>query len=162
VRPVSYFYASPKFGESGCDATGGCSQEILGIGTPAIWWATIPAILALLWFWISKRDWRAGAALLGIAAAILPWLPSDLHQRTMFLFYALPAVPFMVIGLTLCIGYAIGPENASPLRRQIGTALAGAYLLLVIANFFWLHPVLAGDVIPYTDWKLRMWFPSWI
>lgn len=38
----------------------------------------------------------------------------------------------------------------------------GPYALLVILNFSCLYPVLAADVIPYVDWRARMWLPSWI
>jgi dolichyl-phosphate-mannose--protein O-mannosyl transferase len=151
ARPVSYYYQSPQ----------GKSQEILAIGTPAIWWASMPAFIAALWFWVAKRDWRAGAALLGAAVAILGWVPSEFHHRTMFLFYALPALPFMVIALTLCIGYALGGPDSSPTRQVLGAAAAGGYLLLVVINFFYLYPILAAQVIPYTHWKSRIWFPSW-
>lgn len=160
ARPVSYFFTSPKAGVVGCDAAGGCAREILAIGTPAIWWASIPAFIAMVWFWIAKRDWRAGAALLGAAVAILGWVPSEFHHRTMFLFYALPALPFMVIALTLCIGYALGDPDASPTRQVVGASAAGGYLLLVVLNFFYLYPVLAAQVIPYDDWKARIWFPG--
>jgi dolichyl-phosphate-mannose-protein mannosyltransferase len=152
ARPVSYFYASP----------GGNAQEVLAIGTPAIWWASVPALVAMVWFWIAKRDWRAGAVLLGTAVAILGWLPSDFHHRTMFLFYALPAVPFMVIALTLCIGYAIGGPEDPPLRQTIGASAAGGYLLLVIMNFFYLYPILAASVLSQGHWHSRIWFNSWI
>ena len=39
-----------------------------------------------------------------------------------------------------------------PRRRQWGAAAAGAYLLLAVANFAWLLPVLSAEVIPYADW----------
>ncbi|MFL6238663.1 MAG: dolichyl-phosphate-mannose--protein mannosyltransferase [Actinomycetes bacterium] len=160
-RPVSYYFASPQSGQSGCKTAGGCSQEILALGTPAIWWASIGALIASVWFWIAKRDWRAGAALLGTGVAILGWIPSEFHHRTMFLFYALPALPFMVIALTLCIGYALAGPDASPTRQLVGASGSGAYLLLVIMNFFYLYPVLAAGVLSYSHWHDRIWFPSW-
>jgi dolichyl-phosphate-mannose-protein mannosyltransferase len=43
----------------------------------------------------------------------------------------------------------------------LGAAAAGGYLLLVVVNFFYLYPILAAQVIPYTHWKSRIWFPSW-
>jgi dolichyl-phosphate-mannose--protein O-mannosyl transferase len=180
ARPVAYYYQSPKAGEvvdgmqctakstvdskTGATVAGTCSQEVLGIGTPAIWWAAIPALAVMLFYWVGRRDWRAGAAFLGVLVTIVGWIPSDLHHRTMFLFYALPAVPFMVIALTLCIGYAIGPARASPFRRMFGTAAAGAYLMVVLGTFFiWSYPVLTAQVVTYDHWKNDlMWFTSWI
>ena len=43
-RPTSYYYESPKLGSSGCTVKS-CSEAILNIGNPAIWWAFIPAII---------------------------------------------------------------------------------------------------------------------
>jgi dolichyl-phosphate-mannose--protein O-mannosyl transferase len=33
---------------------------------------------------------------------------------------------------------------------------------VVVLNFFYLYPVFAAKVLPYADWRARMWFPSWI
>ncbi len=40
-------------------------------------------------------------------------------------------------------------------------AVAG-FLLLELALFAWNYPIHTAEVIPYTQWYLRMWFPSWI
>jgi dolichyl-phosphate-mannose--protein O-mannosyl transferase len=68
----------------------------------------------------------------------------------------------MVLSIVLVLGMIIGPSDAMPTRRVIGAAAAGAYVLIVLANFYYLYPVLAGDVIPYASWHARMWFNSWI
>lgn len=162
ARPVSYFYSSPKNGELGCTAASGCAKEVLAIGTPVIWWASIAALVAMLWLWAARRDWRAGTILVGVAAGIVPWMYSDLHRRTEFFFYALPALPFLVLALTMCAGVALGRRKANDVRRIIGATAVGGYLLLVVLNFFYLYPVLAAKVIPYPEWSARMWFGSWI
>ena len=151
ARPVAYFYETPR---------PGTSQAVLGIGTPAIWWASILALGGCVWGWISRRDWRAAFILVGFAVGYVAWFwPAD---RTMFLFYALPAVPFMCLAITYCAGLALGREGDSPGRRQVGAVGVGAYALLVVLNFFYLYPILAAKVIPYDDWHDRMWFSSWI
>ena len=33
-------------------------------------------------------------------------------------------------------------------------------LVLVVFAFFW--PVYTAQVIPYAEWRWRMWFPSWV
>jgi dolichyl-phosphate-mannose--protein O-mannosyl transferase len=161
-RPVSYYYpAGIGPGRYGCTVAS-CSREVLAIGTPAIWWASIPMLVGCLWLWISRRDWRGLAVVLLVAASILPWIPSDLHKRTMFLFYALPAVPFMCLGLALCAGWALGPAGASARRRILGATGVGVYVSLVVLNFAYLYPILAAQTLPYADWHSRMWFTSWI
>src|SRR5215472_671867 len=157
-RPVSFYYATPKT----CGVPN-CSQEVLAIGTPLIWYASIPVLLTLLVWWLARRDWRAGAVLIGIAAGYLPWFWFALHDhRTEFYFYAVTFVPFLVMGITLCLGLIIGPARAAPVRRGLGAALSGAYLLAVLWDFGYMYPVLAAQVIPYTSWLSRMWSHGWI
>jgi dolichyl-phosphate-mannose-protein mannosyltransferase len=158
-RPVAFFYASPSAGQNGCQVAH-CSQAILAIGTPAIWWASIAAIVTLAVWWLVHRDWRAGAVLLGIAAGWLPWFAFP--GRTKFFFYAVSFEPFLILAITLCLGLILGSASASPLRRGIGAAIVGGYLMIVVLNFFYLYPILAAKVIPYASWHARMWFSSWI
>jgi dolichyl-phosphate-mannose-protein mannosyltransferase len=157
-RPVSFYYATPKT----CGVPS-CSQEVLAIGTPLLWYASIPALLACLAWWLIRRDWRAGAVLMGVAAGWLPWIWFSLHDhRTEFFFYAVVFAPFLVIAITLCIGLIIGPAGAVPARRAVGAILAGAYVLAVLWDFAYMYPVLAAKVIPYASWLHRMWYHGWI
>ena len=158
TRPVSFYYATPKT----CGVPN-CSQEVLAIGTPFIWYVTLPMLATLLVWWLARRDWRAGAVLLGVAAGWLPWFWFALHDhRTEFYFYAVAFDPFLVIGITLCLGLIIGPARASPARRGLGAVVAGAYVLAVLWDFYYMYPVLAAQVVPYTSWLARMWYHGWI
>lgn len=162
ARPVSYYYpAGVGAGDYGCEVES-CSREVLAIGTPAIWWITIPVLLVLAWLWLAKRDWRPAAVLVMILTAILPWIRDDLDGRTMFLFYALPAVPFMCLGLALVAGWLYGGAAATARRRTAAAMGVGAYLAIVVINFAYLYPVLAAQTLPYEAWRARMWFTSWI
>ena len=151
ARPVSYWYTSPvPFS----------SMEILGIGTPAVWWAAIGGLLATTWRWVSRRDWRASLVLVCVAVAILPWFAAP--ERTMFLFYALPALPFLCLALALSAGMLMERvERLGAARGWAAGALAG-YLGLVVLNFFYFYPILAAKVIPTSSWQSRIWFSSWI
>jgi dolichyl-phosphate-mannose-protein mannosyltransferase len=161
ARPVSYYYpAGVETGDYGCEVAS-CSREVLAIGTPAIWWVMIPALFVLVWLWLAKRDWRPGAAALLVLTAIVPWVRDDLDGRTMFLFYALPATPFMVLGLALIAGWLLG-DGTSRRRRTAAAMGVGSYVALVVLNFAYLYPVLAAQTLPYEAWRARMWFTSWI
>jgi dolichyl-phosphate-mannose--protein O-mannosyl transferase len=158
-RPLSLFYSSASHA---CGAKN-CSQAVLAIGTPAIWWASIPALAFCVVWWLTRRDWRAGAVLAGVAAGWLPWFWYAWHDhRTMFYSYAVTFDPFLVIAITLCLGLIIGPAGAGVGRRGVGTGAVGAYLIAVLANFYYLYPVLAAKIIPYTSWLSRMWYHGWI
>ncbi|MCU1678780.1 MAG: glycosyl transferase family 39 [Frankiales bacterium] len=158
-RPVSYYYsAPPTCGDGG--AVTQCSRAILGIGTPLLWWGSIVAMVAVLILWARTRDWRAGAVLVMFAVAYLPWF--IWRDRTMFLFYMLPALPFMVLAVTLTLGMVLGRRDASPDRRFWGAVAAGTFVLLVAGNFAYFYPILAAQTMTYADWHAHMWFPFWI
>jgi dolichyl-phosphate-mannose--protein O-mannosyl transferase len=163
ARPISYYYPPGlKEGDLGCHAAH-CSREVLAIGNPTIWWLSVPVLLLLLWLWAARRDWRAGSLFVLTLTAIVPWLYDDIQrERTMFLFYALPAVPFMALGAAMVAGWAIGGPHASVRRRYSGTALAATYLVLVVLAFAFFYPVLAAQTLPLSDWQDRMWFHSWV
>ncbi|GAA2370768.1 phospholipid carrier-dependent glycosyltransferase [Nonomuraea africana] len=160
LRPVAFFYE----GRQNVCGVKDCSEAVLGVGTPVIWYGALAALIAMVAWYVSTRDWRAGAVLLAYLMGWLPWFYWAIaDNRTMFLFYAAPMVPFMVLALTLAAGLIIGPSTASPSRRMVGAAVTGAFALLALINFGWLYPVLAGEVIPYVDWNARMLFKSrWI
>jgi dolichyl-phosphate-mannose-protein mannosyltransferase len=160
ARPVLFFYTSPKTGELGCTAAGGCSRAVLDLGNPAVWWAGTAALLGALALWVARRDWRAGTAVVGFTVGFLPWVL--LSDRTMFVFYALPLLPFLILALTSMAALALGTPAASETRRIVGALAVGTYAMLVLILFSYFYPVLAGQVIPTGEWRGRMWFPGWI
>jgi dolichyl-phosphate-mannose-protein mannosyltransferase len=166
ARPVAYYYQSPH----GCGSAS-CSQEVLGVGNPALWWAAIPALIATAWSWIARRDWRGGAIILAFLFGWVPWIFEELNtvpgctpagdcHRTMFLFYMLPDVPFMALAVTMAIGLAIGHQTASSLRQVIGFSAVAVYLAVTVVLFGFFYPVLSARTITYAQWHERMWLRS--
>jgi dolichyl-phosphate-mannose--protein O-mannosyl transferase len=163
TRPISFYSSCLPPGDQCGKVASSTEQEVLAIGTPLIWWGATAALVVCLVWWLTRRDWRAGAVLLGVAAGWLPWLWFFWHDnRTEFYYYAVAFDPFLVLAVTLCLGLVLGPAQAGPNRRVAGAAVAGGYLLAVVANFYYLYPVLAGQTLPYTSWLARMWFSGWI
>ena len=140
--------------------TGPWVQEVLAIGNPAIWWLSIPAIVFCLAWWLTRRDWRAGAAVLGVAAGWVSWLP--FVSRTKFYYYALEFEPFVIICIVLCLGLILGSATAVPWRRWLGTGVVGVYVVAVVIVFWYFYPILAAKVIPYSEWYSHMWYKGWI
>lgn len=159
-RPVSYYFQSPKLGQDGCHSAGGCSQEILALGTPLLWWSACFALVYLLYRWALRRDWRAGAILCAVAAGWLPWF--HYQDRTIFYFYAVAFVPYLCLAVAMMVGAFLGPPGASEGRRMWGAVGAGTLVLLIIWNFIYFFPIYTGMTIPYSGWQARMWFDSWI
>lgn len=88
VHPIQY-WGSPR---TGAMARG----SIWAIGNPALWWpflALLPAAIVLA----VRGDRPLRLALAFFASEYLPWLPPG---RTEFLYYLLPAVPFMALVAT--------------------------------------------------------------
>ena len=158
-RPTSFFYEGPKRGQDGC-AVEQCSKAITSIGTISIWWLGAIAVFVLLYYWLLRRDWRAGAILAGLAGGYLPWF--NYQHRTIYSFYSIAFEPWVVLGAVFVLGLVLGPRGASWRRRQWGLYAVGAYLLLTLALFAWFWPIYTAQVIPQGDWSDRMWFPSWI
>jgi dolichyl-phosphate-mannose-protein mannosyltransferase len=158
-QPVQFYYAAPQYGEQGCTQVTGCVQDVLAVGTPAIWWASLAALAALAVWWFLRRDWRAGATLLAVAAGWLPWFA--FNARTEYFYYAVSFVPFLCLALALGIGLILGPPGASHRRRTVGAVIAAVYVLVVALNFAYLYPVLSGSPISDSAWLARMWFPAW-
>ncbi|KRV48861.1 hypothetical protein AQ490_23680 [Wenjunlia vitaminophila] len=158
-RPVSYYYDDPRQGFDGCEVER-CAREVLGIGTPLLWWTAVVALGYLLFRWALRRDWRAGAILCGVGAGYLPWFMYQ--NRTIFLFYAVVFVPFLCLAVAMALGALLGPARASEQRRMWGAVAAGVVVLLIVWNFIYFHPIFTGETIPVDGWRDRMWLDTWI
>lgn len=158
-RPTSYFYESPKLGSAGCTVKS-CSEAILNIGNPAIWWAFIPAILVGLFVFLLKRDWRFGALLLVFGAGYFPWFMYP--TRTMFYFYALSFEPFLILLLAGALGLCLSGARGSVVRARVGVTVVVLYLVGVLVLSAYFMPLWTAQVIPYEQWYSHMWFKSWI
>jgi dolichyl-phosphate-mannose--protein O-mannosyl transferase len=159
ARPTSFYYEGPKRGQDGC-VVSQCAKAITSIGTPTLWWGATIAIFVLLFMWALRRDWRAGAILAGLAGGYLPWF--NYQHRTIFSFYEVAFVPFVVLAVSYVLGLGIGGPGVSPRRRQIGLLAAGVFVVASVACFTFFYPIYTAQVIPYRQWQLRMWIPSWI
>ncbi len=149
-------------GRQGCDAPKGsdCLRQVLLLGTPALWWGSVLALLAAVVLWAGQRDWRFGVPVVGTAATWLPWFAND--DRPIFLFYAVMTVPFMVIASTLVMGKLVGHSPAPTARRTVGVVVAGSFFLLVLLNFAWFYPIYTDQLLTHSEWLDRIWFARWI
>ena len=160
-RPTSFYYRSYGLGEHGC-AVEKCSAAILSVGNPVVWGLGTAALVVVLLAWVLRRDWRAGAILAGLAAVWLPWF--NYQHRTIFTFYTIVMVPFIVLALVYALGIvwgtAIGNASARSLRvRRLAVAAILAAAVLVFAFYY---PIWTGTTIPYDSWRMRMLNPTWI
>ena len=150
-RPTSFFYESPK----SC-GTDNCSQEILAMGTPIIWWFGLVALFITVGYFIYRRERAAGLILVGLLSNFLPWFLFP--ERTTFYFYAIAFLPFLILAITYSFKLYLEDELRRPKRTQNLYAALGITALI----FAYFAPVYLGIVLPYEDWYSRMWLPSWI
>ncbi len=150
-RPTSFFYESPK----SCGAEN-CSQEILAMGTPIIWWFGLIALFITIGYYIVRRERSAGLILMALLSNYLPWLLFP--ERTTFYFYAIAFLPFLILAITYAIKLYLEDEVKQSKRLQNVYAALGLTALI----FAYFAPVYLGIVLTYDDWYSRMWLPSWI
>lgn len=146
-RPTSFYYQSG----TSCGAEE-CAQEILAMGTPLLWWGAIIAVAITLGFYIRTRNRSAEIALAGFAGTYLPWF--IFQDRTMFYFYSISTLPFLILALVYCFDLLLKYGNY---QRVIML-----FIFVVAINFIYFLPVYIGIEIPYSQWLNRMWLPSWI
>jgi dolichyl-phosphate-mannose--protein O-mannosyl transferase len=155
-RPTSFFYESPK----GCGAKD-CAQEVLALGTPILWWVGTISIAVVVGYWIKslinhRVDSAANLVVLGVVAGYLPWFA--MQQRTVFSFYAIIIEPFLILAIVYCAKLLL----ASGLKPAVSQSIVGGIFALIVLCFVFFIPLFTGQVITYEDWRLRMWFESWI
>ena len=146
-RPTSFYYES---GDS-C-GTGECAQEILAMGTPLLWWSAIIAVAITIGFYINTSNRSAEIVLAGFAGTYLPWF--IFQDRTMFYFYSITTLPFLILALIYCFDLLLKYGNY---QRVIML-----FIFVVAVNFIYFLPIYIGIEIPYSQWLSRMWLPSWI
>ncbi|RAV31742.1 dolichyl-phosphate-mannose--protein mannosyltransferase [Corynebacterium heidelbergense] len=156
----SLMYYNPK-------SDGGIHHVVLLVGTPAVWWPCVPALLWALWCLIIRHDARFTVPLVGFAAGFLPWLLN--LDRQMYLFYAVNLSPFVVILLALTMGQVVDwrlPVTShrrwiAALQSHAGIAVVVGYSALVVWNFLFFLPIYTAMPLDSWGWQSRMWLPSW-
>ncbi|MDO4613814.1 MAG: phospholipid carrier-dependent glycosyltransferase [Actinomycetaceae bacterium] len=145
------------------------------IGNPFLWWLGVAALLFVLVVLVWLRDWRAGYLVMGYAGLWAPWL--IYWDRTIFMFYTIVLVPFVVLSVVFLIGTfaghvqptrwplaawaeAMNPPRARVTKASQGIAIALGALIVACGVFF--LPVTAAWQIPREHWQWRMWLNSWI
>ncbi len=148
-------------GVDGCpaDSPETCLRVISAMGTPMLWWIGLLALVTALAFWLAGRDWRFSVPALCWLTPWIAWFPNA--DRPLFFFYAIMMIPFTCIALAMVCGKILGPAKADR-RRRIGAGVVTGITVLVIANFWFIYPILTDQLMTKSAWGMRMWFNSWI
>ena len=167
LRPISFYVKN----------IGTSTEQILAIGNPFIFWASVVALPYVLFAWRRTRDWRGGFLIVAFLGQYLPWF---VQTRPTFFFYVLPLVPFMVLAVTWACrdlsdakivvrehdtgAVAVNPETgeAAISTAHVYRPFVVAYMIAVVVVFWLFWPILTAGRI--TDLHLRtiVWFRRWI
>lgn len=145
LRPVWYYMGSGLPADT--------YASIAGFFNPVVCWLGAAAMLVLF---AKGLLGRATAAQRGVMVfflcQLLPWL---LVTRCTFLYHFFPCLPFLIIGLALCLQQA--EQTAPVLTRRVSAGI----LIAAAALLVWFYPVLAG--LPVSGaWAASLkWLPSW-
>jgi dolichyl-phosphate-mannose--protein O-mannosyl transferase len=167
-RPVAYYY---EYQGLGVDRLTGHSlvAGIVDLGNPLIWWASIPAVLALPYFVLRHRSFPAAVILAGFVTQYLPWARIS---RVIFLYHMFGGLIFMVLALAFVL---VRMQQAGPVRIEffgdrmvLSTRyLVPAFLVLAVAAFLFFYPV--WTALPISDQSYlngfptgKMWLRTWI
>lgn len=149
-RPVSYFFCA---GDQCKPPTGANNyQEIMATGSPFVWWTSVVALVFIGVTWLRSRDWRRpeGAILAGFVFTYGLWLIPQVSSRpAIFVFYLLPAIPFMCLAL----GY-VATRLGNSWEARTAVAL---YAVVALGLFAFYYPLLAKTSLPQPEWKKRIW-----
>ncbi|MHC2999491.1 dolichyl-phosphate-mannose-protein mannosyltransferase [Microbacterium sp. HJ5] len=160
IRPTNIYYHHDALGVDGCATGNGCSTAIASIPNPLIWYAGVAAVIYLAYRFVIARDWRYAFVLTGIAVTYVPWL--FYPERTIFQFYTVLTLPFMLLALTFALRDIAGPRHADAYRRLTGQRLVLVFLAVALAlSAFW-YPVVSAMQVPYDFYRLHIWLPTWV
>jgi dolichyl-phosphate-mannose--protein O-mannosyl transferase len=156
IRPTQMYVN--QVDDSVCGGTT-CYENITSIANPVIWWCATAALFYLLYRLVRRREWQVGLVLMGMVAGYLPWLMY--LNRTVFQFYTIAFEPYMIIGLTVVIGLALGSRaDPRPVRTR-ALLIVGVFLAVCVVVSAWFYPVWVGMPVPAWFLSLHYWLPSW-
>jgi dolichyl-phosphate-mannose-protein mannosyltransferase len=190
-RPVVYYYTGQGLGID--QATGSALvAEIFNLGNPITWWGSTAAIagIAIGLPWVirdyrSRRradptavadrdgagpvDQRLYAAVFILLAFFAAWLPLSRVSRGLFLYHMLGGLPAMFLAVALALTYVRSLRAGANVTgfRLSGAVPAYAYLLLVVAFFFYFYPLWTGLPLTSDALNSHVWFafvkplPNW-
>lgn len=141
-RPVLFFFR---------DVSGGGYQVTLAMGNPIVWWPSVAAVGYLAVRWLKSRRIAHPEAVIvsGFVFSYAPWLLLW-GRKEQFLYYLLPAVPFM------CLALAHGLLQVLKGRWRFLVLATSA--VTVVGSFVYFYPVLTAVPLSKPAWEARVLF----
>ncbi|TAE58265.1 MAG: phospholipid carrier-dependent glycosyltransferase [Nostocales cyanobacterium] len=180
TRPMAYYYETtqnitdplPVFGPPLPRNAGKIIYDVHAMGNPFLWWFGLVAMVFLVSFifikviqpgiqqkrlFIPKNlgvdTWICLYIIINYAANLLPWVKVS---RCVFIYHYMSAVIFTFIALAWFVDQCLRSYYKE--WRILGLSIT---FILIAALIFWL-PIYLGLPLSLEDYRLRMWFASWI
>ena len=113
-----------------------------------------------LWQAIVHRSTVATAIVVMFLVGWAPWLL--FQNRTVFSFYSIVMLPFLVLALARSLGSILGEAHPGGRLRLNRAVIVGGFMLVTVATSIFFLPLWTGETISYQYWQLHMWLTSWI
>lgn len=162
LRPTAVWVDSEP---TGC-GTDHCIGVISAVPNPLIWYGGVAAAVYLLYRlvrgWITRQSIgvELSIPLVGLAVTYLPWLMFP--ERTIFQFYTVVMMPFLVLSLVMTLRIIAGRREDPLHRRQSGERTVTIFLVFVVVVSAFFLPLWTGMSVPYEFWLLHNWMPGWV
>lgn len=158
TNPTVFYRIDSSGGSLPCDVSL-CYQYVSSMATPVLWWAAVAACLYLAYRLVRRREWPVGLILTGIAVGYLPWLLYT--ERTVFQFYTIVFLPYLVLGLTAVLGLLLGSREDPPSRRRRGIRIVAGILSVIVLTAAFFYSMATGIVVSGDFQRLHDWLPQW-
>ena len=127
----------------------GSRSVVVALGNPAVWWGFLVSVAVRTGADRPPPSWQHAVTFGGYAVMFLPWFAVG---RTQFIWYMLPAVPFMC----LCVASTL---RGLPARVPRNAAVAfGAATFIAAVAFM---PLWTGWPVADAWVRALAWLPDW-
>ncbi|WP_426181579.1 dolichyl-phosphate-mannose--protein mannosyltransferase [Microbacterium sp. TWP3-1-2b2] len=161
IRPTAVWV-----GDDQSCGTDHCISVVSSVPNPLIWYAGVAAAIFLLYRFVrglirrQPMPWTYAIPLVGLAVTYVPWLLYP--QRTIFQFYTVVMMPFLVLALVLALREIAGRRYEPLHRRQSGERTVIVFLVVTVLVSAFYYPVWIGMNVPYEFWLIHNWMPTWV
>jgi dolichyl-phosphate-mannose--protein O-mannosyl transferase len=180
TRPMAYYYQTaqsiydplPVFGPPLPDGTGKIIYDVHAMGNPFLWWFGLAAMIFLIGMvminmtmpgiekklvFIPKNlsidTWIGLFLIINYGANLLPWVEVT---RCTFIYHYMCAVIFTFIAIAWFVDQCLLSYYRT--LRFLGVTIT---FIIIAAFIFWI-PIYLGLPLSPDDYRMRMWFNSWI
>lgn len=151
LRPTAFFL----------DEGDGQTAFITALPNPLVWYASVAALVVLIFLVGYRLDRTAGFLVVAVAAGYLPWLAFP--ERTIFAFYTIVLEPFLILGLVVLLARWLRPRRPELARARVRSARIAIAVLVVgaCALTVYFAPIWYGIWLPDEALQQRFWVPRW-